>query len=379
MTATTSSSLPVLETLIPNENPTPINCAFEYNYNSTAGCMLRDDIEKYSQIMYFVYFLVYLALLFKSLRSLVIICRIHNRTPSLNMSKINRIMFLFLITQLVFYSDGPLQLFFNRSIPLYIYLWVERIGIILLNTVLCLGGYVWIMTVFMVTLYNKYKVTLTITYSLLLVSNFFFSVYFTIIYFYQKVYDIDSTSTIPKNYTLVTPICTIVSTGLNGLFFAMGCLLLRGYIRKNLYQNSSNEGLVLTKLSYAGVFIAGVRVLQNTFEVWQIPERIKRNSAYGDTGTIWWAIYGAIYLGIVNLLPTLYFLKKYSPDPTRKIDDTTRASEIEGLVSYIIKSSDAENLEKDAKQLQLNSESIGDTDLNDALCYALQIPTRDSR
>eukprot|EP00331_Platyophrya_macrostoma_P035128 CAMPEP_0176462454 /NCGR_PEP_ID=MMETSP0127-20121128/35278_1 /TAXON_ID=938130 /ORGANISM="Platyophrya macrostoma, Strain WH" /LENGTH=162 /DNA_ID=CAMNT_0017854377 /DNA_START=652 /DNA_END=1140 /DNA_ORIENTATION=+ len=159
----------------------------------------------------------------------------------------------------------------------------------------------------------------------------------------------------------------MASIALNGIFFAMGCLMLRSYVKRFLSQHCREEGLALIRLAYVGIFIAALRIFQNLLEVWQIPERVKRNSTF--YGTLWWAVYGAIYLGLVNFLPTIFFMNKYAPNPSQKINGSTNASDVEGLLVHVIQAS---HLENNSKSDSASGEKSYMNETNDALYYVIQ-------
>lgn len=330
-------------------SPTLINCDDTDSYDYYAGCMLRDDIDSKTQIIFSIFFVICLLIFGKSVWNLITIFRIQRRTPADNMKTMNLIICVFAITQLGFYSDGPLQLFAKTNVPLSWYQYLESLSVLLLNIALCNGGYFWINTIFSVTLNNMYKTIVSGIYSCLHIFNFLFFVYYTMAYFYKTVNDEDPFSEVGIAVTKVPPLITAVSTGMNGLFFSLGCLILRRYLANNWEKIAKEEGKVLARLAIIGVCIAAVRILQNVIEgIWQLPEGIKRDTVTGKTWPWAWAVYGAVYLALVNLLPSLYFLMKYAPKYSEKYDDEgSFQSNAGSLLIKIIRASEGITSDRD--------------------------------
>ena len=325
-----------------------LDCQNPNIYKIYARCVLRDDIEPKIQIFYSVAFVICLAIFAKSCKSLLIIRSIYTRTPSSNMLKINILIFAGIIFQALFYLDGPLQLLFEVSIPLYLYLLFVHIALVILNTVLCIGGYAWITTVFAVMLYNKYQHWLKFAYWILLSMNFIIIVDFVVSYLSLQVQDNEIINDVSNHILTLDYILSALSTGINGIFFATACLMLRGYLKKNWHPSHGQEGLLLTRLIYVGLFIVGVRVLNNVLNIWQLPGDLKEYSV--THGNWWWVISSSIYLILENFLPTLYFLKKYEPNAKWKVNGETLASDTDGLLGKVIKSSVGKNTEYEQEE-----------------------------
>ena len=348
---------------------TTINCTNHTIYEEYARCQLRDDIEWRLQTFFSLFVVVYLAIFAKAISNLLIINRIRRRTRSANMNKINIVIALFALFEIVYCLDGPLQLIFHVTIPLDWHLLVEHLGIISINTILCLGGYVWIVTVFTAMLYNKHNKALNYAYFTLLGSNLIFIIFFIISYLARGLHDHQKMENVLETLLNLDYLCTALSTALNGIFFAISCLMVRGYLKKNLLQSQDKEGLLLSRLALAGLVIVSLRVLQNVLNIFDVPGYVKRNSITEEN---WgWAIYVFCYLTLVNVLPVLYFLKKYEPNPSQKVNEFIRTSDAEGISVKVIKSSDTDVFDKDRTGSLLVSSVFMRDEINEPLARSV--------
>lgn len=324
-------------------NPVSVRCNDIENYKKYAGCALRDDITPETQIVFFCLMLLCLALFAKAAWNLIIIYRIHDQTHSSSMKLITQVIMVFYLVETIWFFDGPLQLFFNTELPLYLYHYFEDIGVLLLNSILCIGGYVWITTILMITLNNSKKMLVNGIYSCLLILNFLFFVYFTMAYFYELVHDDSIMSTVGIAFTKIPGTLLMISTALNGIFFGVGCVILRGYLHRNWVIFGDKEGVTLSRLAIIGVCISCLRVLQIILDLtWSLPEMIKKGTTVGELWAWWWPIYGGVYLLIANILPSSFFLQKYAPNPYAKIQEKVRRSGADGggFHSQIIRGSE---------------------------------------
>ena len=355
-----------LQTTLGASTPSSIpQCNTPQHYDTYAICRYRDDITQGSQMVFTLYFLIFTVLFLKSIWNLVVIWKIQRYTPSYHMNRINHIICLFFIFQLLFYSDGPLQLLFNTVMPLYLYLFFQWVSIIMLNSALCIGGYVWIMTIFTASFNNRYKSIVQIVCPTLLVFNGLFLVYITSMLFYGSIHDSDHNNISRIIFLRIAGICLMASTALNAAFFAIGCWSLRNYLTKNWVNFGTEEGTTLARLAIAGIIISIIRLIQNLIAVfWNLPGMLKRNSALETNH--WWAVYLAVYLLLVNILPALYFLQKYTPNLNDKIDSKVRNSELGGLLVRAIHDSITMAEDKFTQSFLVNSMLLSDSDSSES-------------
>lgn len=313
-----------------------IRCDTQENFNKYCGCFLRDDIDSKTQFIFLILFIIFMFLLIKAIMNIYIIYRIRRKTPANNMLVVNWMILMFIFLRLVFFFDGPLRYLNEFGYPLYLYLVFEAASILTINSVLCVGGHVWLSTVFSVTFQNKYKALMRYVYNMLMLLNLVFLITICTYYLRYRIQDnLEREKARHGTTDAIATVCLITSTASNGVFFIMGCIMLRRYIQRRWKESYHSEGASLAKLAIFGAFLSIIRVVQDIFGLWDTWETsLKRYSLIN--GSWWYVIYSTVFITLVDIIPVIYFQNKYTPNISSRIVEGREKPSLEDLTAEIL-------------------------------------------
>jgi hypothetical protein len=287
-----------------------ILCQNSYFFNNFAKCQLRDDLSDNLQKVFMLIFCINIFLLGKNVLNIVMVAKLSKIKRVTDMKAFNYALLPLIITQLILYSNSFIESYGNTGYSLSVYQSLAVFQVLLLNSIMAYGAYLWMMMIFNMSFNNEKKKLVKFFFVVSILLNSIFCLYLG---FTPFIFGLDDTTWWPdfQLTAQITMILVTLSTLINGVFFSVGSFYASSFLKTSQTIKVANKQLVCDLMLLAGIFSL-IRVAQDFIQsFWPFVMTIKQNSVVLNDWS--YPIYIFLYIVIANLIPTGIFLQRYSP------------------------------------------------------------------
>jgi hypothetical protein len=246
-------------------------------------------------------FCVNLILLGKNVLNLIVIKKFEKIKKIKHMKTFNIWLFPTILLQLLLYANSFLENVGIGGYPLILYQIIASTQVLALNSLMALGGYLWLEMIFRMSFNNMKKLFVSWCFRVCCTLNIIFFLFATITPILSNLQDVTWWPDFEFQANIIMIMVTF-STVANGIFFSVGSFYAYRF---------ENKKLVCDLTLLAGIFSL-IRIIQDFLQTIGTGIGTLKEESVAVNG--WgYPIYVLIYLIVSNVIPTLIFLQRYSP------------------------------------------------------------------